>query len=63
MVGRRTPLHWAAASGRGSIAELLLAHGADPGITDKHGKTPADLAEAAGHAELAGRLRGAAKRV
>lgn len=56
VVGRRTPLHWAATSGRASIAELLLAQGADPKAKDKHGKTPADLAEAAGFAELAARL-------
>lgn len=57
---RRTVLHWAAAAGRGSIAERLLARGADPAASDKHGKTPADLAEQAGFLELASRLRGVA---
>ena len=57
---KRTPLHWAAASGRGSIAELLLARGADAKIQDKRGMTPADLAVAAGHPDLAERLRSAA---
>ncbi len=57
VVGGRTPLHWAAASGRGSVAELLLAHGADPAAKDKRGASPADLAEASGFPELARRLR------
>ena len=57
VVGGRTPLHWAALSGRGSIAELLLARGANPGARDKRGQRPADLAEAAGFTELAERLR------
>ena len=54
---RRTPLHWAAANGRRAIAERLLARGADPSATDKRGKTPADLAGAAGFPELADRLK------
>ena len=57
LLHRRTPLHWAAASGRTSITEQLLARGADPSLTDKRGKTPADLARGAGHSELAERLR------
>ena len=56
VVGGRTPLHWAAANGRGSIAELLLGRGADPAAIDKRRKTPADLARDAGFAELAERL-------
>ena len=56
VVGGRTPLHWAGASGRSSIAELLLASGADPAARDKHGRTAADLAEAAGFPALAARL-------
>jgi ankyrin repeat protein len=56
VVGGRTPLHWAAASGRGSVAELLLAKGADPGARDKRGMTPAELAAAAGFPDLAQRL-------
>ena len=60
VVAGRTPLHWAAVSGRGSIAELLLAHGADPKARDKRGATPADLAEASGFSVLAERLKQAA---
>ena len=60
VVGGRTPLHWAAASGRASVAELLLAHGADTKATDKRGAIPADLAEASGFSELAKRLGDAA---
>ena len=60
VVGGRTPLHWAAAGGRGSVAELLLAHGADPKARDKRGAIPADLAAASGFAELAKRLGDAA---
>ena len=55
---KRTPLHWAAAAGRASIAERLLARGADPSITDKRGMTPADLAKTAGYPGLAARLTG-----
>ena len=54
---RRTPLHWAAANGRRAIAERLLARGADPSATDKRGKTPAELADAAGFPELADVLK------
>jgi ankyrin repeat protein len=57
---KRTPLHWAAASGRGSIAEALLARGADPASIDKRGMTPAELAAAAGFRDLAERLDRAA---
>lgn len=56
---KRTPLHWAAAGGRASIAEMLLARGADPTATDKRGQTPAELARAAGHVKLAERLTSA----
>ena len=54
---RRTPLHWAAANGRRAIAERLLARGADPAATDKKGRTPAELADAAGFQELAAILK------
>ncbi len=56
LLHRRTPLHWAAASGRTSIVERLLARGADRSMTDKRGKTPAALATAAGFPDLADRL-------
>jgi ankyrin repeat protein len=54
---KRTPLHWAAANGRASIAQMLLARGADRGATDKRGLTPAELAAAGGYPELAQRLQ------
>jgi ankyrin repeat protein len=56
VVGGRTPLHWAAASGRGSIVDLLLDRGADPAAADKRGRTPAELARDAGFSEVAERL-------
>ena len=56
LLHRRTPLHWAAASGRTSVAEQLLARGADPSLKDKRGMIPADLAAAGGFADLAARL-------
>ena len=57
LLHRRTPLHWAAASGRTSVAEQLLARGADPSLKDKRGMIPADLAAAVGFDQLAERLR------
>jgi ankyrin repeat protein len=41
-----TPLHWAAASGSGSLVaiECLLHAGGDPSLEDNDGKTPHDLA-------------------
>ncbi len=43
-----TALHRAAALGLSEIAALLLAHGADPTITDPRGRTAADYAQGAG---------------
>ena len=40
------------------LAELLLSAGADPAIALPDGTTAADLAERAGHVDLARRLRG-----
>lgn len=57
---RRTPLHFAADHGHRQAAELLLAHGADPGARDKNGDTPLDRAEAMGHPQLVALLRGRA---
>ena len=57
LLHRRTPLHWAAASGRTSIAEMLLARGSDPALQDKRGMTPGDLARAGGFGEVARRLQ------
>ena len=54
--GGWTPLHQAAAHGRLPMVELLLAHGADLTCASVDGKTPADMARAAGHGEVARRL-------
>jgi ankyrin repeat protein len=35
------------------MAELLLTHGADRSLRTDDGRTPRDLAEAAGHPEVA----------
>ena len=48
-----TPLHIAAQYGRLEIAKSLMAHGADSGLLNASGKSPADMAEG----ELAGLLR------
>jgi len=45
--GDRTPLHWAAARGYLPIITLLVSAGADTTLTDKDGKTAADIALAA----------------
>ncbi len=54
-----TPLHAAAAQGDLRAVEMLLAHGADPNaitrIDDR--QTPLDVARAAGHDDVAERLR------
>lgn len=60
VVRRRTPLHWAAASGRTAAADLLLSRGADPGAKDRKGATPIDVADSEGFGALADRLRAAA---
>lgn len=39
----------AAEHGRAEVVRFLLKRGADKGITDKHGKTPLQLAEIKGH--------------
>lgn len=51
--GGFTPLFSAAAANRRDLAELLLAHGAQPGLTSDQGRTAADFARERGHAELA----------
>jgi ankyrin repeat protein len=48
-----TPLHLAAARGNRALAELLIAHGADPRAVMDDGKRPHDLAMERGHAEVA----------
>lgn len=50
--GRGTPLHEAAREGHEAIVRLLLACRADPTLRDREGKTPLDLALAAGHESL-----------
>ncbi|MCC6697008.1 MAG: ankyrin repeat domain-containing protein [Candidatus Hydrogenedentes bacterium] len=47
MMGQ-TPLHYAARTNNKEIIELLLEKGADPGIMNDEGVTPADTARAAG---------------
>merc|ERR1712096_183490 len=43
-----TPLHLAALNRRMDVCRLLLANGADVTATDKRGRTPEDVATAAG---------------
>jgi ankyrin repeat protein len=54
--GGYTPLHEAAQHGDIEMVELFLSAGADPTVTVAEG-TPADLAEAAGHPDVARRIR------
>jgi len=55
--GGYTPLHEAAQHGDDEMVELFLSAGADPKASVADGGTPADLAEAAGHRDVANRLR------
>ena len=55
--GGFTPLHESAQHGDVEMTELFLSAEADPRLTTDAGDTAADLAEAAGHADLASRLR------
>jgi ankyrin repeat protein len=52
-----TPLHEAAQHGDDELVELLLSAGADPTARTDAGDTPADTAEAAGHVDVARRVR------
>jgi uncharacterized protein len=45
--------------GQQEIVRLLLEHGANPQMTDKYGRTPLELAEELGYAEIAGLLSAA----
>ena len=49
-------MHWAAGSGKSSIANLLLQANASPTAVDKYGDTPAQLAKQRGHGDLAAML-------
>jgi adenosylhomocysteine nucleosidase len=55
--GGFTPLHEAAQQGDDEKVELFLSAGADPMLRAEDGRTAADLAEAAGHVDVANRLR------
>lgn len=55
--GGYAPLHAAAQHGDDELVELFLSAGADPVAPIADGSTPADLAEAAGHPDVARRLR------
>ena len=55
--GGSTPLHSAAQNGLRSLCDFLIAHGANPRALTNDVLTPADLAERAGHLELAAHLR------
>ena len=52
-----TALHAAAKHGDAELVELFLSAGADPTALTEAGQTPADTAEAAGHVDVARRLR------
>jgi uncharacterized protein len=47
------PIHEAGAKANRALAELLIAHGADPSLRNDDGKTAIDLAREKGHAEFA----------
>lgn len=57
-----TPLHSAAQNDDVGLVDLLVEHGASRHARTDDGRTPADLAEAAGHPMLARRLRADAPR-
>ncbi len=52
-----TPLHLAAMDGRLKVAEKLLALGADPGIRNEFGTTPAETALIHEHKDVAKLLK------
>jgi ankyrin repeat protein len=55
--GGYMPLHEAAQYGDDEMVELFLSAGGDPTVAVADGGLPADLAEAAGHHDVANRLR------
>jgi ankyrin repeat protein len=46
-------MHEAGTNANRALAELLIAHGADPSLTTDDGKSAIDLAREKGHAEFA----------
>jgi ankyrin repeat protein len=52
-----TALHIAAGDGQVELVRLLLAAGADPAARNAEGRTPADVAAKANHADAAALLR------
>ena len=50
--GGFTPLHAAAQNGDRDSVEALLESGADPAAANDDGRTPGELARAAGHDDL-----------
>ena len=55
--GGFTPLHEAAQNGNAALTELLLVRGANATATTDDGKTAAQLAQEAGHSDLAEQIR------
>jgi len=53
----RTALMLAVLNGRDAVVTVLLAHGADPNVTDGHGETPLHLAVAGNHPSIEAALR------
>lgn len=58
-----TPLHYAAGQGRLNVVRLLVERGGDPSRKDSKGNSPANLANQAGHTDVAQFLREAEARV
>ena len=52
-----TPLQDATLKANSRIVKMLLEHGANPTITDKHGGTPMDMATKFGKGEIVKMLR------
>ena len=51
------PIHEAANSANRELAELLIAHGADPALTNDAGQNAIDIAREKGHSEFAAWLQ------